>query len=76
MCTFTTSWLAKEQQFSQLENTLQLLKEMEADKLLEIHPDKLIVTESGKPFIRNICMAFDVKLQENKPETRIFSMTV
>ncbi|WP_326493538.1 hypothetical protein [Salinimicrobium sp. TH3] len=49
---------------------------MEADGLLEFGDEKLIVKESGRPFVRNICMAFDLLLQRSKPETRLFSMTV
>jgi oxygen-independent coproporphyrinogen-3 oxidase len=34
------------------------------------------VTESGKPYIRNICMAFDLHLKRKAPETALFSMTI
>ena len=30
----------------------------------------------GKPFVRNVCMAFDLRLQRKKPDTQLFSMTV
>jgi predicted DNA-binding transcriptional regulator YafY len=34
------------------------------------------VTEKGKPFVRNICMAFDLRLKRNTPQTQLFSMTI
>lgn len=32
--------------------------------------------EKARPFVRNICMAFDRRLQRKKPETKLFSMTI
>jgi len=52
------------------------LQEMVADQLIEITDNKVIVKEEGRMYIRNICMAFDLKLIENKPNTRLFSMTI
>ncbi len=52
------------------------LSEIFADDLIIISEDKIVVKESGRMFVRNICMAFDLRLIENKPETRIFSMTI
>jgi oxygen-independent coproporphyrinogen-3 oxidase len=34
------------------------------------------VTEKGKPFVRNICMAFDLRLKRKAPLTQLFSMTI
>ncbi|MFP5470401.1 MAG: oxygen-independent coproporphyrinogen III oxidase [Bacteroidia bacterium] len=76
MCHFETSWNNVEQQFDGLETTLHLLKEMEDDKLITINNSELKVTELGKPFVRNICMAFDQRLLRNKPTTQVFSMTI
>ncbi len=52
------------------------LEEFIKDDLLEISHNKILVKEQGRPFIRNICMSFDLRMLESKPETRIFSMTV
>ncbi|UZH54185.1 oxygen-independent coproporphyrinogen III oxidase [Salinimicrobium tongyeongense] len=76
MCNLETSWKDNAMKFPELPEVLISLKEMEADGLLEFGDEKLIVKESGRPFVRNICMAFDLLLQRNKPETRLFSMTV
>ena len=52
------------------------LEEMENDGLIKIGVTKLTVNEAGKPFVRNICMAFDLRLKRNAPNTQLFSMTV
>jgi oxygen-independent coproporphyrinogen-3 oxidase len=52
------------------------LEEMQDDGLLKIGPQSLRVTEQGKAFVRNICMAFDLHLKRRRPESRIFSMTI
>ena len=76
MCQFETSWKDKAQQFPELQNILDAVQEMVHDGLLEIHEDALTVTEKGKPFVRNICMAFDLKLNRKAPQTQLFSMTI
>ena len=75
MCHLETS-LSFQDDFFELPEVLERLEEMENDLLIEIQPNSLKVTEKGRPFVRNICMAFDLRLQRNKPETRLFSMTV
>ena len=76
MCHFKTSWKHSETWFTEINAVRERLKEMEADDLVELGEDEIKVTELGKPFIRNICMAFDLLLHRRAPETRLFSMTV
>lgn len=76
MCQFTTSWDEKHLYFKELPEVLSRLTEMENDGLLVIQNNAITVTEKGKPFVRNICMAFDLRLQRNAPQTQLFSMTV
>ncbi len=76
MCQFHTSWSSKATYFDELPEVLNSLAEMENDGLIKIAPHSLTVTEKGKPFVRNICMAFDVRLKRNLPKTQLFSMTV
>ncbi len=76
MCRFKTSWKNKEERFELLDQVLERLGEMESDGLIEIHSDSLKVKEEGRPFIRNICMAFDLHLHRKAPETQLFSMTI
>ncbi|MAW96883.1 MULTISPECIES: oxygen-independent coproporphyrinogen III oxidase [unclassified Leeuwenhoekiella] len=76
MCGFQTRWDAPELCFDGLAETLIRLGELEADGLVEYILNGLRVTEKGKAFVRNICLAFDLRLQRNKPETKLFSMTI
>lgn len=76
MCQFATSWNLESEKFPELEEVLESLKEMEKDELLYINNNQLVVTEKGKPFVRNICMAFDLRLKRNAPQTQLFSMTI
>ncbi|RGD88512.1 oxygen-independent coproporphyrinogen III oxidase [Acinetobacter sp. SWAC57] len=76
MCGFQTSWTEPEMQFPELVEVLGQLEEMQDDGLLEIKPQSIRVTEQGKAFVRNICMAFDLHLKRRRPESRIFSMTI
>ena len=46
------------------------------EALQEVGLQGITVTEQGKPFVRNICMAFDLRLKRKVPSTRIFSMTI
>ncbi|WP_454986676.1 oxygen-independent coproporphyrinogen III oxidase [Capnocytophaga bilenii] len=76
MCNFSTSWKDTKLAFEGVDEVVANLKEMENDGLLHITPQQINVTDAGKPFIRNICMAFDMRLQRKMPDTKIFSMTV
>ena len=76
MCTFETSWTDEAMDFPEREQVIEQLDEMQNDGLLHIENNHIEVTEQGKPFVRNICMAFDLLLKRRKPETQIFSMTI
>jgi len=76
MCRFKTTWHKDELYFDGLPDALIQLKEMEIDGLIEISRNSISIKEKGKPFVRNVCMAFDVLLKRKKPDTQLFSMTV
>ena len=76
MCRLETSWESPDMFFPEIFNVLENLKEMEADGLLVIHQNSIEITEQGRPYVRNVCMAFDLLLQRTAPETQLFSMTV
>ncbi|PVZ88150.1 oxygen-independent coproporphyrinogen III oxidase [Serratia sp. S1B] len=76
MCTFKTSWAEPSMAFPELPQVLSQLEEMQQDGLLTLQPQGIQISEQGKPFIRNICMAFDLHLKRKQPQTRIFSMTI
>ncbi|WP_405606643.1 oxygen-independent coproporphyrinogen III oxidase [Polaribacter sp. Asnod1-A03] len=78
MCHFSTSWEEKSMRINDIDTHLNLLQEMEQDGLVII--DKKLksieIPEKARPFVRNICMAFDARLLKNKPKTKLFSMTI
>ena len=76
MCDFETSWISNGLYFEQLPMILEHLEEMEHDGLILLKDGRLEITQSGKPFVRNVCMAFDLRLKRKQPETQLFSMTV
>lgn len=76
MCHFETSWTPDTLYFEELPEILEHLEEMERDGLLKRKEWQLTITEKGKPYVRNVCMAFDLHLKRKKPETQLFSMTV
>lgn len=76
MCHFETSWEEENMQFPELQECLERLKEMQQDGLVQITENGLSLPEKARPFVRNICMAFDLQLIRNKPTTRVFSMTI
>lgn len=76
MCRFSTSWNKGNLYFNELPEALIQLKEMEVDGLVEISTNTIKITQKGKPFVRNVCMAFDVLLKRKQPDAKLFSMTV
>jgi len=57
-------------------DALAFLEEPIRDGLAVVDGDLLRVTESGRPFLRNLCMVFDRRLRERAPTTRTFSQAV
>jgi len=76
MCNLETSWIDDSMKLSQMPEIITRLKEMDEDNLIEIYADKLIIKESSRMFVRNVCMAFDLRLSASQPEGKIFSMTI
>jgi oxygen-independent coproporphyrinogen-3 oxidase len=76
MCQFETSWKERSTYFKEIPEIAIELKEMEDDGLVVLNKEGIQVTEAGKPYVRNICMAFDVLLKRKAPDTKLFSMTI
>jgi oxygen-independent coproporphyrinogen-3 oxidase len=74
MCQYNTNWegLTFDDQII-IKNKLTELKK---DGLVQWSDQHIIVTETGKPFVRNICMAFDLRLQRSVINQNMFSSTV
>ncbi|WP_190811052.1 oxygen-independent coproporphyrinogen III oxidase [Flagellimonas sp. S3867] len=76
MCQFKTELIPDEKEIIDFDKIIENLSELKSDGLVTIEANTIEVTKKGRPFIRNISMAFDLKLHRKKPETRLFSMTV
>lgn len=75
MCRLETSWDAQNY-VPEIAESIEKLREMEEDGLVEISENQIKITEKGRAFTRNVAMTFDLRMLRNQPETRIFSMTV
>lgn len=76
MCNFYTSWDNLSNEIQDIEMHLNLLKELINDGLVIIDEKSLLVPKQARPFVRNICMAFDKNLIHKKVKEKLFSMTI
>ena len=76
MCRYRTSWNTSTEQNLALADSLLRMHELLADGLVEIGNNTLTVTDAGKPFIRNICMALDARYWHRQPDGQLFSQAV
>ncbi|MDH3314504.1 MAG: oxygen-independent coproporphyrinogen III oxidase [Betaproteobacteria bacterium] len=76
MCRFETEWNDRDLEHPAFRESLERLAELEADGLVCVDSNHLQVTESGRTFVRNICMAFDARLWRASPESRLFSRVI
>ena len=74
MCGFKTRWLKQDEHYRA--EILVNLEEFEKDKLVECNSNGVNVTNNGRTFIHNICMAFDLHLLRDTTNRQLFSMTV
>lgn len=76
MTRLETSWEDPALNTPYLAEVPQRLQEFQKDGLLEMTPHGCKVAEAGRPFLRNICMAFDARLTRKAPGTQLFSKTI
>ncbi|HZY39598.1 MAG TPA: oxygen-independent coproporphyrinogen III oxidase [Mucilaginibacter sp.] len=76
MCKGETHWNFHQEPIDSLFEGIERLQTLVEDGLVELDSWSLRVTPEGKRFLRNICMALDARLWENKHTTRLFSMAV
>lgn len=74
MCKGQTSWRDHGLFNKAVMNSVVRLHDLAEDRLITLSENALKVTPKGKRFLRNICMAFDQRLWDNKPETQMFSL--
>lgn len=76
MTRFRTDWSAPELRTGHLEGVEERLREFTQDGLVRASPASCEITEAGRPFLRNVCMAFDARLVRQAPATQLFSRTI
>lgn len=76
MTCLETSWDSDDLFVEHLQTVEDRLAELQLDGLVELIGKTCRVTEKGRPFLRNICMAFDARLNDRAPTTQIFSQTI
>ena len=76
ICRFNTTLDQKEIKNETILRSLANLYELVADDLVKISEKEVSITPHGKPFVRNVCMAFDARLWCDQSPERLFSMTV
>ena len=75
MTRFETSWNDEESYVPYLNEISSRLSEFRRDGLLKCSSDRCEVTGDGRPFLRNICMAFDAHLARDGSNKQ-FSRTI
>ncbi|MEA5256393.1 oxygen-independent coproporphyrinogen III oxidase [Arcicella aquatica] len=76
MCQFATSWTDEEFSFEEKQALFEKLEGFKQDGLLTYDANSLKVNPEGRPFIRNICMAFDKRMLQANTSKKLFSQTV
>jgi oxygen-independent coproporphyrinogen III oxidase len=74
MCTFETTWKSGDVDFHG--EIIERLTDLQTDGLVEINSSGVRITNYGMPFVRNVCMAFDLRLWAQHSEKQLFSKTV
>ena len=76
MCHDGTDWSDPALQSAVFEDIIVRIEELEADGLIEINGQSLQVTPMGRPFLRNICLAFDARYWQKQPGGKLFSQAI
>jgi oxygen-independent coproporphyrinogen-3 oxidase len=76
MTRFETSWDTPELHVPFLNSVAGRLEELRGDELVRLTNTSCQVTSAGKPFLRNICMAFDARLAGDAPAQKLFAKTI
>jgi len=74
--TFMTTGETVLENQAQVNDVRLFLADMIQDGLVEVEGQTLKLTERGRPFLRNACVALDQRLREQKPSTKVFSQAL
>ncbi len=76
MCQGFTEWRAEDMRCSALERAVVMWDDMAADGIITRSPYRIEITQSGKPFLRNICLPLDDHYWQRQPSTKTFSQAI
>jgi oxygen-independent coproporphyrinogen-3 oxidase len=76
MTRLETRWDVPEDYTDFLLTAVQRLAEPASDRLVNLDGAGCRVTDKGRAFLRNICMAFDARLSRRMPDKLLFSRTI
>lgn len=76
MTRMKTQWRSDDAAVDFLKEVPARLSELEKDGLVRLSGNSCEITEAGRTFLRNACMAFDARLVRKAPSTELFSKTV
>ena len=76
MCNYETSWAEENANNSILVPCLERLAPLAIDGLVTVQKNGIKILTKGKPFLRNICMAFDARLWSKHSNQQLFSKTI
>lgn len=76
MCRFHADWSEPARWHPSLEEALPRLQPMREDGLVALSAHGLSVTEAGRAFLRNACMALDARLWRERSTSERFSRAV
>jgi len=76
MCNGHTTWNNYTEPCDAVFEGIERLGAIADDGLVQLYQDGLTVTDEGKRYLRNICMAMDARLWARQPETQLFSMAI
>ncbi|MEL7148989.1 MAG: oxygen-independent coproporphyrinogen III oxidase, partial [Bacteroidota bacterium] len=74
MCRYQTQWHEEELNIFGLDMNFDLLESLQEDELIHVDKNGLEIKDKGKPFVRNICMTLDARL--NNGGSSSFSKTI
>lgn len=76
MCNFETVLSEEDLANEAVNKGLGRLEELKNDGLVEVNRNKIVITNKGKTFVRNICMALDNRLWNKVPGSQLFSKAI
>ena len=75
MCKHESDFSTDLENIDLLNKNKKRLTELQQDNLIQIQNNKLVLTDSGKLFLRNICLVFDERYWKKVPQNNTFSTT-